>query len=249
LGRARLDAVQLRQLTEVLQAEGPLEFLRLLPAYERGGDEALGARLLAALRDAKARAALRPELVRQAVKNFPEGTRREAEALVAMLNANVAAQGERLERLLGELKGVHGDVRRGQAIFLGQKAACFTCHKIGYQGGLFGPDLTSIGQARTERDLLESIVYPSASFVRSYEPMVVVTRSGEEMSGILRSENDRELVLVSGPGAEQRIPRLEVADQRPGTVSLMPAGLDEQLGRQELADLLAFLKNTKWGPN
>lgn len=249
LGRARLEAGQLRRLAEVLQVVGPLEFLRLLPAYDRGGEATLGAALLAALREAKARAALRPELVRQAVRNFPEGTRQEAEALVTALNAQAAAQGERLERLAAELKGVHGDVRRGQAIFLGTKAACFTCHKIGYQGGLFGPDLTSIGQARTERDLLESIIYPSASFVRSYEPMVVVTRSGEEVSGIVRSENDRELVLVSGPGAEQRIPRLDVADQRPGTISLMPAGLDEQLSRQELADLLAFLKNTKWGPN
>jgi hypothetical protein len=27
----------------------------------------------------------------------------------------------------------------------------------------------------------------------------------------------------------------------------MPQGLDEQLSREELADLLAFLRNTKWG--
>jgi hypothetical protein len=32
-------------------------------------------------------------------------------------------------------------------------------------------------------------------------------------------------------------------------MSIMPAGLDEQLSRQELADLIAFLKNTKWGVN
>jgi len=40
-----------------------------------------------------------------------------------------------------------------------------------------------------------------------------------------------------------------VASLRPGTVSLMPAGLDTQVSKQELADLLAFLKNTKWGAN
>jgi hypothetical protein len=33
----------------------------------------------------------------------------------------------------------------------------------------------------------------------------------------------------------------------PSTVSLMPAGLDEQITRQELADLIEFLKNTRWG--
>ena len=121
--------------------------------------------------------------------------------------------------------------------------------KIGNGGGRVGPDLTRIGEARSERDLLESIVYPSASFVRSYESVVITTKDGTDVQGILRSETDRELVSVSGPGAEQRISRAEVASQRPSTVSLMPAGLDAQLSRQETADLPAFLSNTTWGAN
>jgi len=32
---------------------------------------------------------------------------------------------------------------------------------------------------------------------------------------------------------------------RPGTLSVMPAGLDQQLSPQELADLVTFLKNCK----
>ena len=38
-----------------------------------------------------------------------------------------------------------------------------------------GPDLTRIGGIRTERDLIESIAYPSVSFVQSYEPVLVAT--------------------------------------------------------------------------
>jgi len=68
---------------------------------------------------------------------------------------------------MAELPG--GDVRRGQLIFNNPKFACISCHSVGYRGGHLGPDLTSVGTIRTERDLLESIVYPSASFVRSYE--------------------------------------------------------------------------------
>jgi hypothetical protein len=45
-----------------------------------------------------------------------------------------------------------------------------------------------------------------------------------------------------------RIARSDIVEMRPGTVSVMPAGLDQQLNKQELADLLAFLKSTKWGP-
>ena len=44
--------------------------------------------------------------------------------------------------------------------------------------------------------------------------------------------------------AEQTVSlnRSEIEEIKPGTVSIMPAGLDQQLSTQELADLLAFLK-------
>jgi hypothetical protein len=45
-----------------------------------------------------------------------------------------------------------------------------------------------------------------------------------------------------------RIARADITEMRPGTVSVMPAGLEQQMTKQELADLLAFLKSTKWGP-
>ena len=77
--------------------------------------------------------------------------------------------------------------------------------------------------------------------------ILTVAKSGEEHSGVLRREAAEEIVLATGPETEVRIPRNEVADLRPGQVSVMPQGMDEQLTRQELADLLAFLKNTKWG--
>jgi len=54
---------------------------------------------------------------------------------------------------------------------------------------------------------------------------------------------------VSGAGAETRILRREIEDMQPGTVSVMPPGLAEQLSPQELADLLAFLKATRSGAN
>ena len=99
---------------------------------------------------------------------------------------------------------------------------------------------------RNERDLLESIVYPSASFVRSYEPMIVNTKSGDEFNGVLKKDSAEEVLLATGPNTEQRIARDDIADMRPGTVSVMPSGLADQLTKEELADLLAFLKATKW---
>ena len=232
------------ELTNVVKSAGPLELSKILPAFARATNEAVGFALIAALKEARAFRSLRPEQVRPNLTNFPATVRAKADELLATLNTDAVKQKARLDELSLNLKS--GDVRRGQAIFNSQKAACATCHAIGYLGGNLGPDLTRIGQIRTERDLLEAVVFPSASFVRSFEPMLVVTRSGDEHSGILRRDTPDEVVLATGPNAEVRLARADIVEMRPGTVSVMPQGLDEQLTREELADLLAFLKATKW---
>jgi putative heme-binding domain-containing protein len=140
-----------------------------------------------------------------------------------------------------------GDVIRGQAVFNNPKVACYSCHAIGYMGGRIGPDLTRIGQVRSERDLLEAIAYPSASFARGYEPVVVRTRSGQIYTGVLRNNDLPDEIVLATERDETRIPRRDIVDMQPGTVSLMPPGLIDQLSRQELADLLAFLKATRSG--
>ena len=64
---------------------------------------------------------------------------------------------------------------------------------------------------------------------------------------MLRSDLTDVVVLVNGAGEEIRIPRPEIVDMQHGTMSVMPPGLDTLLSRQELADLLAFLKATRSG--
>ncbi len=218
----------------------------LLGAFEHASNETVGSRLMATLKESKVLASIRPDLLKTIITNYPASVQAKGDELLALLNVDAAAQNAHLTELLGSLKD--GDIRRGQAIFNSPKAACFTCHKLGYMGGAVGPDLTSIGQVRTERDLLESVVYPSASFVRSYEPLIVITKSGEQYSGVIRKDAEDEVALATGPNVEAHIARSDIAEMRPGTVSVMPAGLDQQLSHQELADLLAFLKATKWGP-
>jgi putative membrane-bound dehydrogenase-like protein len=243
--KARLERNQLVALTEVVKTAGPLELPRLLPAFDNAGDETLGLALISAMKESSGKSAVRADVLRPRLAKYPLSVQRQGEVLLASLRVDSAAQAQRLEELLATVQG--GDVRRGQAVFNSPKVGCMSCHTVGYVGGRVGPDLTRIGQIRSERDLLEAIVFPSASFARGYEPVVVTTTSGEVRGGVLRSDLLDEMVLVSSTGEESRILRKDIADVQPGTVSLMPPGLADQLTRQEVADLLAFLKDTRSG--
>jgi len=158
---------------------------------------------------------------------------------VAKLNPDAAAQQARLDQLLTTLPA--GDVRRGQSLFNSAKAACYSCHQIGYVGGRVGPDLTRVGAIRTRRDLIESVVFPSASFVQSFEPTMVILTNGDRQYGIVHRNDASEVMVVTGPNQEVHVARKDVAEMRPGTVSVMPAGFADQLSQQELGDLVAFL--------
>lgn len=243
LQRAKLSNEQLLQLAAAVRTAGPLEIGPLLDAFAKTEDQRIGRALAESLKTAKAVTSLRADVVRSRLAKFGPDVQKEGDSLAARLNPDAGQQKARLDTLLATLP--QGDVRRGQLIFNSPKAACSTCHEIGYVGGHVGPDLTRVGAIRSERDLLESIVYPSSSFVQSFEPSMVITHSGNNQYGIIRKNDAQEVVLVTGPNQEARVPKSDVKEIRPGTVSLMPAGLGEQLSSQELADLLAFLKACK----
>ena len=135
-----------------------------------------------------------------------------------------------------------GDPVKGRQVFFGPKVACSSCHTIGDQGGHVGPDLTAVGAIRSGHDLLEAIVFPSASFVPGHEIYRVETAT-DVFSGVLLSRGNEAVTLITGPNGEVRIPRNQVRSMKPSQVSLMPEGLDESLTPQEFSDLLAFLRS------
>jgi putative heme-binding domain-containing protein len=243
LSHAKLTSAQLVALCEGIKMVGPLEANRIVEAYAECTDVEIGQRLVAALEASTARRGLHVEMLKTVLSKFPAVVRERAEMLYAKMNEDASHERERLDALLASLH--EGDIRRGQRVFHSTKAACAACHAIGYMGGNSGPDLTRIGQIRAERDLLEAIVFPNASFARSYEPVSVVTAQGRIFNGVVRHDAADEIVLATGPKEEVRIAREDVEGIHPSQVSIMPSGLEQQLSTQELADLVTFLKACK----
>jgi putative membrane-bound dehydrogenase-like protein len=244
LGRARLNDAQLLRLAqERLPHADPLILPNLLDSFRAAASEQTGKAmvegLLASSQPADGIAAERiPELL----NHFPQPVRTAAQPLLARIEKEKQSRAARLESLEPLLKG--GDIDRGREVFFGAKAGCSSCHTIMAQGGDVGPDLTGVGAIRSGIDLLEAVVYPSASFVPGHEVYRVETAS-EVYTGVQGEGTPDAVTIISGPRDRVRIPRKEIRLMRPSTVSLMPDGFADNLTRQELSNLLAFLQAQK----
>ncbi len=243
LARAGLKKAQLLAVTERIPNLGPLDLEALLPVYRVVSDGEVVQRLREALLHAPARTGLNLNLIQEQKGRYSAAVQ---EILTEVANRVQEEIAERRQKIVELLKSLPpGDIRRGQAVFNSEKAACSSCHAIGYLGGRVGPDLTRIGRVRSKLELLEAIVDPSASIIRSYEPVLVMTSDGRVINGLVTERTPDELVLVTGPNQYERVPVDQVEAMKQSTVSVMPAGLDQQLTRQELADLLEFLSNCR----
>ena len=244
LGHARLNEPDLKVIARRYIPEAdPLILPGLLDAFRGTGSREVGEALVAGLlKSSQGLETFGEKQLQQLFAAYPEPVQKSAKPLLDRFQKVRQARVQRLQQLESRLSG--GDVARGLKIFFGQKVACSSCHTIGAQGGQVGPDLTSVGAIRSRHDLLEAIIFPSASFVREHETYRVETRD-EVYSGIRAEQTADSIVLVTGPDSKLRIPRDKILSMQPSNVSLMPEGLDQSLTRPELADLIAFLEAQK----
>jgi putative membrane-bound dehydrogenase-like protein len=240
LAAAKLSADQVAQLLDSLIMVGPMELPLLVPALQQHATSSQGYQLLTQLADTPGFSGLRTDQLQALLSAYSAEVQQQGRPLLVRLNADLEQQTAMLEDYLDTLP--EGDVRRGHEVFMSRKAACNTCHRLGYGGGNLGPDLTRIGRVRNRRDLLEAILFPSASIVRGYEPVSLELESGLVVSGIITGETSDTVTVAMDAEKTMNLKRDSIAEAYPSAVSPMPAGIIKLLTVQELADLLAFLQ-------
>jgi quinoprotein glucose dehydrogenase len=143
-----------------------------------------------------------------------------------------------------------GDALRGRDLFINKSAvSCLRCHKAeGLGVGEVGPDLTGIGAKQKREYLLEAITEPNKVIAKGYETAELILKNGTTRSGIVRSENDTEIVLLTPEGTQTTV-RKDRIERRSVGRSAMPEDLHKYLSAREMRDLIAFLASLTKQPS
>lgn len=126
----------------------------------------------------------------------------------------------------------------GRIVF---QRACANCHRLEQQGFAVGPDLFDVRNQPKEALLLH-IVIPEHEIAPNFTSYTVETKDGRSLSGILLAETATSITLRQPLGVEETLLRVNVASLMASPLSLMPQDLEKNMTRQEMADLLGFLK-------
>ncbi len=150
-------------------------------------------------------------------------------------------------KVLSEHRDVHsltGDPSRGKIVFEKQ---CGNCHRFEDVGAAVGSDLAGL-RDRSAEALLVAILDPNRAVEAKYLQYDVLTRDGRIVSGIISSESGNNIVLTGADGKQHPILRTEIEELITNSRSLMPEGLEKELSKQQLADVISYIAAASGNP-
>jgi cytochrome c oxidase cbb3-type subunit III len=157
----------------------------------------------------------------------------------------------------GKNETVSGDRAAGENIFW-QTAGCSTCHMVHGRGGVLGPDLSRVGEARSVPYLIDSIREPSKELTSGtldpnnhygiplmYDTVTVVTATGKKITGVIKNEDTFSIQLMDTHQQLQFFLKKNLQQVSHERKSLMPAYSEKMLKPAQLNDLLAYLESLR----
>lgn len=134
------------------------------------------------------------------------------------------------------------DFAHGKKMY--QAAHCAVCHKFNGEGGLVGPDLSSLAKRFSVKDILESINQPSKAINQFYQSSEITLNDGTVILGQVIEETKQEVKVMVNPYAPSKLSVIKMADvktRKHSPVSQMPPMLISMFNEKELLDFMAYV--------
>ncbi len=139
------------------------------------------------------------------------------------------------------LRGRSADI--GEKIF--NEASCIGCHKVNGVGGAVGPDLTDtyVKWKSDHMAILREILEPSHKIDNKYSMQTILTADGKTVAGIVVSENEDTIAVMTNPEAKEPVIVLQddIEFMKRSATSMMPKALMDQYTKDEILELMAYL--------
>ncbi len=184
------------------------------------------------------------------MKDPTDEVRREAEFAANQLRLDQDAGGAgpkiaqlKFEDALEQATKSPGDAGRGAQLFARQ--GCVACHTVSQNEALKGPLLAGIAARYSRRELIESILKPSAKIAQGFETQFFVLDSGKVVDGFVVRESGAEVELRGANAQTMLISKSEIDERGRREISIMPTGLVDPLTPADLASVLAYLESLK----
>jgi len=191
-----------------------------------------------------------------AIKNMPAQAKQDLAELLAKQPvpvdpyADLKARDKVKEWSVDDLMPISDDNLKSRDLANGKKmfgvGSCYKCHRISGQGGIVGPDLRAAGNRFGTRDLVETLVDPSKSISDQYEATIFAMEDGRTVTGRVVNLAGEEYWVqpdMINPDNMEKIKVAEIEAMKPSATSPMPKGLLDTMTRDDILDLIAWMRS------
>ena len=130
-----------------------------------------------------------------------------------------------------------GSEEQGRLVF---NKHCSACHRLEGIGHELAPPLTAM-KGKSPQTIMYHVLAPNREVDARYLTFHVVTKGGRIITGMIQEETATSITLTRGGGMSEQVLRIDIDELQSTGLSLMPEGLEKQVDRQSMADLIAYV--------
>lgn len=135
---------------------------------------------------------------------------------------------------------IEGNAAKGKQVFVQN---CAICHQVrGKIGIAIGPDLGTVHNWIKE-DLLANILDPNMAIASGFDTWQAVLNNGETVQGVIAAETPAAITFRNNNMQDKTVSRQDMQSLKALNTSIMPGGFEKTIDKQQMADLMVFLKS------